>query len=490
MANGGSPLSSLASVVSGQLETSLDPTKTLIFDVTHDSRLADEGTLFVAVRGLSVDGHLFVPEAVERGATAICADHKLDVDVAQLLVQDTRTALGALAATVHQNPSQDMIVVGVTGTNGKTTVTHYIESIAASAGLSTGLIGTIHTKIGDVTHDTAHTTPEASDFQRLLAIMRDSGTNLVATEVSSHALELGRVNATRFAVAGFTNLSQDHLDFHGDMDRYLSAKRRLFEDYDVGTAVVNIDDATGALIAGSFNGRLLTVGREGECRLSSVRTTVEGSIFTLETPWGNAPVVSAPVVGRFNLDNALLAAACSLAAGIELDDVVIGLSALAGVPGRYEIVSGEDPITVIVDYAHTPDGIAEAIVAARELQGKRVIVLIGAGGDRDRDKRPLMGAAASAADLVVITSDNPRSERPEDIIASVASGLGTSVASASEVDRRRAINHAVSAASDGDIVLLLGRGHEPSQDVGGKQIVFDDRQVGREALRRVRRIGL
>ncbi len=486
MANSGSPLSSLASVVSGCLDGSVVSGEIRIIDVTHDSRLANGGTLFVAIRGLEVDGHIFVRDAVGRGATAVCVDQRLEANVPQLVVQDTRLALGPLAASVHENPSRDMIVVGVTGTNGKTTVTHYVESLAGSAGVATGLIGTIHTRIGNVTLPAVHTTPEASDFQRLLARMRDSGASLVAAEVSSHALELGRVNATRFAVAGFTNFSQDHLDFHGDMDRYLSAKRRLFEDYDIGTAVVNIDDPAGAQIAESFNGNLLTVGQKGHCRHSGVRTTVEGTTFTLDTPWGSASL-SVPVIGRFNLDNAVLAAACSLAAGIDFNDVIAGLPGLAGVPGRYEIVSGEDPITVIVDYAHTPDGVAVAIRAARELHGKRVIVVLGAGGDRDREKRSLMGEAASSADIVVITSDNPRSEEPEDIVASVVAGLNPSVASITEVDRHRAIQQAVSAAADGDIVLVLGRGHEPDQDINGEQIPFDDREVAREALQQHRR---
>ncbi len=485
MANSGNALSSLASVVSGNVDTTDGSSELSIFDVTHDSRQTGEGTLFVAIRGMAVDGHLFVPEAVGRGVTAVCVDHRLETEVPQIIVEDTRMALGPLAAAVHDDPSRDMIVVGVTGTNGKTTVTHYVESLASSAGVPTGLIGTIHTRIGNVTLDAVHTTPEASDFQRLLARMRDSGSKLVATEVSSHALELGRVKATHFAVAAFTNLSQDHLDFHGDMDRYLSAKRRLFDEHDVATAVINIDDPGGVLIAESFKGKLLTVGLSGQCRHSDVRTTVEGTTFTLDTPWGSA-ALRVPVIGRFNLDNALLAVACSLAAGVSFDDVASGLPDLAGVPGRYEIVSGEDPITVIVDYAHTPEGIAEAIVAARELGGKRVVAVVGAGGDRDRDKRPLMGEAASSADLVVITSDNPRSEQPEAVVASIVAGLDSSSVSLIEIDRRTAIRRAVADAADGDIVLVLGRGHEPMQDIGGNRVPFDDRQVAREALRLVR----
>ena len=486
MANSANSLRSLASAVSGRLEGLPDDTDALIFDVTHDSRQVSHGSLFVAILGHQLDGHEFVRQAVDQGASALCVEHSTDVASPQLLVQDTRMALGSLAAAVHSDPSRDVKVIGVTGTNGKTTVTHYIESLAGSAGLHTGLIGTIHTKIGQTILDAVHTTPEASDFQRLLARMRDTGVDLVAAEVSSHALELGRVNATRFAVAGFTNLSQDHLDFHGDMDHYLSAKRRLFDEYEIGTAVINIDDPVGLQIANSFPGEVLTVGREGQCRHSAVQVGVGGTAFTFDTPWGSAEV-STPVVGRFNVFNALMAASCSLAAGIEFDDVVSGLPDMAGVPGRYEIVSGEDPITVVVDYAHTPDGIAEAIIAARELAGQRVIAVVGAGGDRDRDKRPLMGEAVSSADIVVVTSDNPRSEAPEDIVASVVSGLEKTVVSIVEVDRLRAIRRAVSVAEDGDIVLVLGRGHEPFQEVSGMRVAFDDRQVATEALQLVRR---
>lgn len=486
MAKSGSPLDELALVVSGDVAGAADPTDVRILDVIHDSRKVTEGDLFVAIRGESFDGHAFVPEVTARGATAVCVDHVLETALPQVVVADTRTALGPLAAAVHRHPSRDMTVVGVTGTNGKTTVTHYIESLASQAGVATGLIGTIHSKIGDTTLDALHTTPEASDFQRLLGQMRDAGTRLVATEVSSHALEMGRVAATQFAVAGFTNLSQDHLDFHGDMDRYLKAKRRLFDELDVATAVVNIDDPAGAVIADSFGGRLITVGQDAQCRHSKAANTVEGTAFDLDTPWGSASV-AAPVIGRFNLDNALLAIACSLAAGVPFDDVVAGLPHLAGVPGRYEVVSGDDPITVIVDYAHTPNGVAEAIAAARELHGERVIAVVGAGGDRDRDKRPLMGEAASLADLAIITSDNPRSEDPEEIVASVLSGLDQSATSVTEVDRRDAIWRAVGSAKSGDIVLVLGRGHEPTQDVGGQKLPFDDRNVAREALEMARK---
>lgn len=469
---------SLVAPETGQIEVS-------VVDVTHDSRQAGKGILFVAIRGALVDGHAYVSGAVAAGSPAVCVDHLTGSTVMEIVVPDTRSALGPLAASVHGDPSQTMRVIGVTGTNGKTTVTHYIESIASSAGLSTGLIGTIHTRIGDEVVRSIHTTPEASDFQRLLARMRDNGAELVAAEVSSHALDLGRVAATSFAVAAFTNLSQDHLDFHGDMDSYRAAKLRLFDDYEVGTAVVNIDDEVGREIARTFHGSLLRVGADGEIRHGGLAPTARGTSFRLSTPWGSAEM-TVPVVGSFNVDNAVLAAACSLAAGLSFDEVVSGLQSLEGVPGRFEVVSHDDPVRVIVDYAHTPEGIVEAVATARGLGGRRVIALIGAGGDRDQAKRPLMGSAVSRADLAIVTSDNPRSEDPAAIADAVVSGLDSSTESIVDLDRSSAISKAINAAGDGDIVLILGRGHEPLQEIAGEMRPFDDREVAREALSRRR----
>lgn len=482
MVMSGSSVRQLADVVDGRLlAPETGQTEVLVVDVTHDSRQAGEDILFVAVRGAMVDGHGFVSRAVAAGSPAVCVDHPTGSSVMEIVVPDTRSALGPLAASVHGDPSRTMKVIGVTGTNGKTTVTHYIESIASSAGLMTGLIGTIHTRIGDKGVRSIHTTPEASDFQRLLGRMRDSGTELVAAEVSSHALVLGRVAATAFAVAAFTNLSQDHLDFHGDMDSYRSAKRRLFDEYQVGTAVVNVDDEVGEEIARTFHGSVLRVGSDGEIRHADIVPTSQGTSLRLITPWGSAELM-VPVVGFFNVDNAVLGAACGLAAGIGFDEVVAGLQSLQGVPGRFEVVSGSDSVRVIVDYAHTPEGILVAIATARGLGGRRVIALIGAGGNRDHAKRPLMGLAVSRADLAVVTTDNPRSEDPGAIAAAVVSGLDPSTESILDLDRSSAISKAINAADDGDIVLILGRGHESHQEIAGEMKPFDDREVAREAL--------
>lgn len=477
---GGKGLSELVAVSGGTLHGE-PPTSTVITDVTHDSRQARPGCLYVAIEGTRYDGHDYVDEAIDRGSPAICVTHSVTGRVAEIVVDDTRRALGPLAAEVHGDPSAHLRVIGVTGTNGKTTVAHYVSSIASSAGIKTGLIGTIYTRLGGEDLESVRTTPEASDFQRTLAEMRQSGADIVAVEVSSHGLALERVRATKFSVAAFTNLSQDHLDFHGDMNSYLAAKKRLFEEYEVRTAVINIEDPAGIEMARAFDGRLIRVGRGGDVVASAPRTKNGGTEFELETPWGSA-TVAAPVVGVFNVENAAIAASAALAAGLDFAEVVGGLGELEPVPGRFEIVSDDSPVLVIVDYAHTPDGISKVIAAARDLGRRKLIALIGAGGDRDRAKRPLMGAAVSAADLAVITSDNPRSEDPEEIAKEVLEGVALESDVIFDVDRRSAIQRAVDEAESGDVVLILGRGHEPMQEIDGILQPFDDRAVARTAL--------
>jgi UDP-N-acetylmuramoyl-L-alanyl-D-glutamate--2,6-diaminopimelate ligase len=318
--------------------------------------------------------------------------------------------------------------------------------------------------------------------------MRDQGVALVAAEVSSHALEYGRVRGTRFAVAAFTNISQDHLDFHGDMDAYRKAKERLFTDYEVGTAVINVDDPVGAEIASAYPGQMFTVGRDGDFSISEIEPAGTGSSFVLDSPHGRHRI-TAPVIGDFNVSNLVMAAASCLAVGIPPHDVFEALSHVAGVPGRFEVVSGDDPITVIVDYAHTPEGVATAIRTGRGLGKGRIIALLGAGGDRDQRKRPAMGAALSAADLAVVTSDNPRTEDPAEIAAAVLSGVDPDTEHVVEIDRRTAIDLAVDRADDGDVVLILGRGHEPVQDLGTEKVDFDDRVVAAASLQRRRSAG-
>ncbi|HEY6628790.1 MAG TPA: UDP-N-acetylmuramoyl-L-alanyl-D-glutamate--2,6-diaminopimelate ligase [Acidimicrobiia bacterium] len=478
----GKKLVDLAVVVGGV--THGDPEVT-VTDVTHDSRHAGAGTMYVAVRGSHFDGHEFIPNAVAAGSSAVCVDHFTASGVSELEVRDTREVMGHLAASVHDDPSGSVAVVGVTGTNGKTTVTHFIESITASAGRTPGLIGTVHTRVGDRTLSSERTTPEATDFQRLLAEMRDLGADVIAAEISSHALELGRVSATRFAVAAFTNLSQDHLDFHGDMDAYRAAKERLFQEYEVGAAVINIGDPVGGELASRVRMPVLRVGPGGELSAGEVRTSFEGTSFEMILG-GQSRQVTAPLIGMFNVENALVAAGCCLQLGLSVDEVVAGLGGLGPVPGRFELVSGSFPVRVVVDYAHTPEGIHQAISVARDLAFGRVIAVFGAGGDRDREKRPLMGRAAIEADLSVLTSDNPRSEDPEAIIGEVMSGIeGSGVVV--EPDRRRAVELAIRAASPGDVVLILGKGHETGQEIGERVLPFDDKLVAAEVIDRMAR---
>ena len=473
----GSTLGEVSRRVGGQLEGDPD---TWLADVTHDSRLAGPDILFVAVRGASHDGHDFVEPAVAAGSPAVAVESAQEVSVSQVVVGDTRAAMGPMAAQVHGDPSTHLAVVGVTGTNGKTTVTHYVESLLASAGRVAGLIGTVETRVGTTVIPTLRTTPEAPDFQRLLAGMRELGAEAVAAEVSSHALEMSRVAATRFAVAAFTNLSQDHLDFHGTMESYRRAKERLFREYEVGTAVINVGDSMGADIARWVETPVIRVGAGGDVRAESVETSRRGSSFNLVTDRGTFPVKSGPV-GVFNVENALVAVGCCLALGLGLDEIGRGLGKLRTVPGRFEQVSGDGPVRVIVDYAHTPGGIEQAISVARSIGAGRVIAVVGAGGDRDREKRPMMGRAASEADVTILTSDNPRSEDPDQILGDVArgaSGPGVVI----EGDRHRAIERAIDVAKEGDVVLILGKGHETGQEIGGRVLPFDDREVTREIL--------
>ncbi|HLF43772.1 MAG TPA: UDP-N-acetylmuramoyl-L-alanyl-D-glutamate--2,6-diaminopimelate ligase [Acidimicrobiia bacterium] len=478
----GKKLGDLAIEVGGVIHGDPD---VVVTDVTHDSRHVGEGALYIAVRGSHFDGHDFVAGAVAAGSTAVCVDHFTGSGVSELEVVDTRKVMGPLSASVHDDPSATVAVVGVTGTNGKTTVTHYVESITAGAGRTPGLIGTVHTRVGEHALISERTTPEATDFQRLLAEMRDLGADVIAAEISSHALELGRVSATRFAVAAFTNLSQDHLDFHGDMDGYRSAKERLFRDYEVGTAVINVSDPAGMAIASAARMPVFRVGPDADVWAENLSTSFEGTVFDMVV-FGERHRVRAPLIGSFNVENALIAAGCCLALGLGVEEVVTGLGLLGAVPGRFELVSGSFPIRVVVDYAHTPEGIKQAITVARGLATGRVIAVFGAGGDRDREKRPLMGRAAIEADLAVLTSDNPRSEDPEAIIREVMSGIVGS-AIIVEADRRRAIEHAIRAASPGDVVLILGKGHETGQEIGDRVLPFNDRVVAGEVLARMAR---
>lgn len=465
-------MGALAALVAGELA---GDEKTLVVDATHDSRAVVPGTLYIAVPGARFDGHDFVAAAVGNGAAGLCVSRSVVIDIPTLLVEDTRKVMGRIAAEIQGHPSAQVAVVGVTGTNGKTTVTFMLEAIAKAGGRVCGLIGTVATRIGSDIISNPRTTPEATDFQRLLRAMVDRGADLLACEVSSHALALGRVDGTHFEVGAFTNLSQDHLDFHRGMEEYFESKALLIERS--VRKVIWINDEYGSRLASRHPDALL-VGWDAEVRASSIERSEGGTRFRLHLPDGDTEVLL-HLEGRFNIANALVAAACAHLVGLGLGDVAAGLEALSSVPGRFEVVMGERPVTVVVDYAHTPEGIATVIETARGLTRGRVLAVFGAGGDRDRSKRPEMGRAASAADVVVVTSDNPRSEDPDSIIDEVMSGVDHPAA-LRVTDRRRAIHAALEEAAPGDLVIVLGKGHESGQEIAGVIHPFDDREVVEE----------
>jgi UDP-N-acetylmuramoyl-L-alanyl-D-glutamate--2,6-diaminopimelate ligase len=453
-----------------------------ILDVTHDSRLAGRGKLFVAVRGLSQDGHRFVPDAIAAGAAAVCVERDPPPGVPAIIVPDTRSALGPLAAEVHGHPAERLALIGVTGTNGKTTVTHLIEAMAEAAGETVAVAGTVGARIAGRSVAMSHTTPEASDFQRLLAEMVEAGVRVAAVEVSSHALALGRVEGTRFHVAAFTNLSQDHLDFHGTMEDYFEAKARLFTEHSAQRAVVWVDDPHGRRLLERIGIPVTTVGTaDADIVVTDPRLDFGGTSFDLAVP-DRTVRMRVPLAGRINAANAAVAAACAAEVGIDWDSIAAGAAAVTAVPGRFEIVETSRDCTIVVDYAHTPDGISAMVAAAREMApGSGVIVVVGAGGDRDRAKRRSMGAAAAAADIAVFTSDNPRSEDPDAILDEIEAGAASGPAEViRQPDRRLAIRAALHRAGSGDVVLLLGKGHEQGQQFSDRTVSFDDRVVALE----------
>lgn len=476
------PLEDLAGAVGGELIAAASPIA--IHDVTHDSRQVGPGVLFVAVRGFAVDGHRYLEQAVQVGAPAVCVEQPSPLPVPQLVVPDTRAALPHLAAAVHHHPSRHLRVVGITGTNGKTTVAHLMESIVDAAGLRSAVIGTIGARIVGRSIPVGRTTPESPDLQRLLAAMVQAQVEVAAVEVSSHALALHRVDAVTFEVGAFTNLTQDHLDFHTDLDDYFAAKASLFESSRTKHAVIWTDDPYGAQLAAKVSIPVTRVGsgEDADVRPRGIDVTPTGSRFELVMPSGSCSI-ELPLGGAFNVENALVAAACAGVLDIGIQDIARGLAAVPQIPGRFEKVESGQPFAVIVDYAHTPDGISAVIAAARQVSDGAVIVVIGAGGDRDSLKRPHMGEAAARADVAVITSDNPRSEDPLRIIDEVASGVRAVEGELQVVpDRREAIRFALRAASAGDVVLILGKGHEQGQEIAGRVEPFDDRVVAAEEL--------
>ncbi len=445
------------------------------------------GDAFFAIRGFVHDGHAFAADAVSRGAAVLVVERALEgLSIPQVVVVNTRIALAIGAAAFFDQPSSALDVVGITGTNGKTTTTYLLDSILRADGRTTGLIGTVETRVAHERRPAGRTTPESADLQALLAEMRDRGVSGVAMEVSSHAIDLHRIDGIRFAAVAFTNLTQDHLDYHHTLEEYASVKRRLFEDFHAGTRVVNVDDALGAAMASEL-GVECTVGRaeRADVRALDEHGDARGTAFTLRTPSGEARV-RLPLAGAYNVSNSLVAAGCAVSLDVDLTTVVTGLETAPQVPGRLERVDAGQAFAIIVDYAHTPDSLEKAVAAVAAVTVGRVIVVFGCGGDRDPEKRPLMGRAAGRlADHVVVTTDNPRSEDPVGIILQIEDGLREMGASWQvEVDRRQAIAAAVSQAAPGDSVLIAGKGHEDYQIFADRTIHFDDREVAIEEVRR------
>jgi UDP-N-acetylmuramoyl-L-alanyl-D-glutamate--2,6-diaminopimelate ligase len=451
-------------------------------DVTalaYDNRLVTPGTLFFCVPGFTRDGHDFAPDAIARGASALVVERPLGLGVPEVRVGDVRAAMAPAAARLHGDPTAALRAVGITGTNGKTTTAYLVRGLLEAAGRRTGLVGTVSAVVGGAERPMVRTTPEAIDLQRMFAEMRDGGDEAVVMEVSSHALALRRADAIHWDVAIFTNLTQDHLDFHPTMEDYFVAKRRLFES-GPEVAVVNVDDPYGARLAAELPDAI-RVGIEApgaQLRATGISSDATGSTFTAD-----GLTLHSPLPGRFNVLNVLGAVAAVRALGVDDATIAAALPHAARVPGRFEPVEEGQPFAVLVDYAHTPDSLENVLRAARPLTAGRVITVFGAGGDRDRAKRPLMGAVVrELSDVAIVTSDNPRSEDPEAIVAAVLEGAGPGAEA--EVDRRAAIERAIGMAEPGDIVLIAGKGHEQGQEFeGGRTVPFDDVTVAREALR-------
>jgi UDP-N-acetylmuramoyl-L-alanyl-D-glutamate--2,6-diaminopimelate ligase len=443
------------------------------------------GAVFFCVPGFRADGHDFAPDAVARGAAALVCERPLGLGVPEVVVPDVRAAMGPAAARVLDDPTSELRVVGITGTNGKTTTAHLVRSLLEAAGVQCGLLGTVTSVVGGCEEPVERTTPEAIDLQASFRRMLDAGDRACAIEVSSHALELGRAAGIRFAARVFTNLSQDHLDFHPSMEHYFLAKRRLFElpGGDPGASVVNVDDEWGRRLVEELD-EVVTYGveRAADFRARDVRFDPADSEFVCDTRDGSVEVVTR-LPGQFNVLNALAALAATRPLGVELEVAARALAEARRVPGRMEPVDEGQPFAVLVDYAHTPEALENVLRAARELARGRLHVVFGAGGDRDKTKRPLMGRVAAAlADRVVVTSDNPRSERPETIVEEILVGTGPDVER--EVDRRAGIARSLSDAERGDVVVIAGKGHEQGQEFAdGRKEPFDDVSEARAALR-------
>jgi UDP-N-acetylmuramoyl-L-alanyl-D-glutamate--2,6-diaminopimelate ligase len=463
--------------------------------LSYDSRHVEQGDLFIALKGLKASGSDFAADAIQRGAVAVVSDSpaSASITVPWVVVEDAREAMAVLANEFYDHPSQSMSVVGITGTNGKTTTAYLLRALFEAAGMKTGLLGTVTYMVGDEEVSASRTTPEAPDVQRMFRLMVDRGCAACVMEVSSHALALKRVDGTRFAAAVFTNLTRDHLDYHRNMESYFAAKRRLFEMLP-GRApgVINLDDPRGdALMRATSNPITYAISKPADITPGPLSLTWEGLQFDVRTPRGQVHVRSR-LVGRPNVSNILAAVSTATALDIPVAAIEKGLAELEGVPGRFQMVSdARDNIAVVVDYAHTDDALKNLLETARPLAQSRVITVFGCGGDRDRTKRPLMGAVASRlSDVVIVTSDNPRGEDPARIIEEIKLGIQIAEREAGTffaiVDRLEAIEQALKMAEPGDLVLLAGKGHEKTQVIGNQELPFDEVEIARVALDRRR----
>jgi UDP-N-acetylmuramoyl-L-alanyl-D-glutamate--2,6-diaminopimelate ligase len=481
----------ISSVIEGESETKITGIQT-------DSRKVRPGDLFICLPGHHVDGHDYAAKAVELGAAALVIQQPVDIPVPKLRVKDSRYAMALIADHFYGYPSHEMKLIGITGTNGKTTVTYLIEKILSDYGRNTGLMGTIEMKIGDEVFEVANTTQEAIDLQHSFRQMRNAGAEYCMMEVSSHALQLGRVKGCRFRTAVFTNLTQDHLDYHKTMENYKAAKGLLFsrmgntfssQDAERQFAVLNADDPAAEYFAQVTAAQVITYGidKEADIRASNIQITARGTSFKVTSFAGEA-VFELKLIGKFSVYNALGAIGASLAEGVPLEQIKNCLEEVIGVDGRFEAVNAGQSFLTIVDYAHTPDGLENVLKTIRDFAEGRVYCVFGCGGDRDRTKRPVMGGiAAKYSDFVLITSDNPRSEEPYSILQDIEQGVLQAGFPPESyqliVDRKSAIEKAVEMAGPKDVVLIAGKGHETYQEISGHRTDFDDRVVAKNAIR-------
>ncbi|NEU29470.1 UDP-N-acetylmuramoyl-L-alanyl-D-glutamate--2,6-diaminopimelate ligase [bacterium LRH843] len=464
-------------------------TNPIVHRLEMDSRKVQEGTVFFCVKGYTVDGHDYAKQAEERGAIAIIAERPLSVSVPVIIVPDTKRVMAQLACHYFNHPTEKMKLIGVTGTNGKTTVTHLLEQIMKDQAMKTGLIGTMYTKIGDTQYETKNTTPESLTLQQLFSEMVDAGVETAMMEVSSHALHQGRVRGCDFDVAVFTNLTPDHLDYHDSLEAYLYAKGLLFAQlgntFGSKVAILNADDGASVELSRMTTADVLTYGikEKADIVASSINMNASGTTFQLAA-FGEEIAISMRLMGMFSVYNALAAASAALASGVSLKEIKKSLEKVKGVAGRFEPIDEGQDFTVIVDYAHTSDSLENVLKTVQGFADKQIIALVGCGGDRDRTKRPVMAnIAVENADRVIFTADNPRSEDPNQIIQEMIAGVSRERKYEVIVDRELAIRTAIFGAAPGDVVVIAGKGHETYQILHDKTIYFDDREVARQAIK-------